>query len=55
MRKEVGLEINVEKSKLFSRYQNAGHIRVIKLANRSFGNMSQLKYLGATATSKNLL
>jgi hypothetical protein len=34
--KEVGLEINVEKTKymLLSRHQNAGQIRDIKIANR---------------------
>jgi hypothetical protein len=34
--KEVGLEVNVEKSKytLVSRYQNAHQIRVIKVGNR---------------------
>jgi hypothetical protein len=39
--KEVGLEINVEKTKhmLLSRYQNVGLNRDIKITNRSFGNM----------------
>jgi hypothetical protein len=43
--KEVGLEINVEKTKymLLPHYQNAGQNRDIKIANRSFGNVSQLK------------
>jgi hypothetical protein len=45
--KEVGLEINVEKTKylLLSRHQNAGQNRDIKIANRSFENVSQFKYL----------
>jgi hypothetical protein len=36
--KEVGLEINVEKTKyrLLSRHQNVGRNRDIKIANRSF-------------------
>jgi hypothetical protein len=40
--KEVGLEINVEKTKymLLSRYQNVGQIRDIKIANQSFENVS---------------
>jgi hypothetical protein len=44
--KEVGLEINVEKTKymLLSGHQNAGQNRDIKIANRSFENVSQLKY-----------
>jgi hypothetical protein len=41
--KEVGLEINVEKTKymLLSRHQNAGQDPDIKIANRSFENVSQ--------------
>jgi hypothetical protein len=46
--KEVGLEINVEKGKymLLSRHQNVGQNRDINIANRSFENVSQFKYLG---------
>jgi hypothetical protein len=42
---EIGLEINVEKSKymLLSRHQNAGKNHDIKMANRSFENVSQIK------------
>jgi hypothetical protein len=55
--KEVGLEINVEKTKyiLLSRHQNAGQNRDIKTANRSFENVSQVKYLGTKVTNKNLI
>jgi hypothetical protein len=55
--KDVGLEINVEKSKymLLSRQQNVGQSRDIKIANRSFGNVSQFKYLGTTVTNQNLI
>jgi hypothetical protein len=42
--KEVGLEINVKKT--LSRDQNVGRNRDIKIANRSFENMLQFKYLG---------
>jgi hypothetical protein len=51
--KEVGLGINVEKTKytLLSRHQNVGQKRDIKIANRSFENVSQFKYLGTTVTS----
>jgi hypothetical protein len=54
--KEVSLEINVEKTKcmLLSRHQNAGQNRDIKITNRSFENVTQLKYL-ATTTSQNLI
>jgi hypothetical protein len=46
--KEVGLEINVEKTTymLLSRHRNVGRIRNIKIANRSFKNVSQFKHWG---------
>jgi hypothetical protein len=53
--KEVGLEINVEKTMymLLSRQQNVGQNRDIKIAKRSFQNVSQFKYLGTTVTNQN--
>jgi hypothetical protein len=55
--KEIDLEINVEKTKymLLSRHQNVGQNRVIKIANRSFENVSHFKYLGTTVTNQNLI
>jgi hypothetical protein len=55
--KEVGLGIIVEKTKymLLSCHQNAGQNRDIKIANRSFENVSQLKYLGTAATNQNVI
>jgi hypothetical protein len=55
--KEVGLEINVDKSKymLLSRHQNVGQNRDIKIANRSFENVSQFEYLVTTVTNQNLI
>jgi hypothetical protein len=55
--KEDGLEIHVEKTKymLLSRHQNAGQNRDIKIANRSFENVSQFKYLGITVINQNLI
>jgi hypothetical protein len=46
--KEVCLEIKVERTKymLLSSHQNVGQNRDIKIANRSFENVSQFKYLG---------
>jgi hypothetical protein len=54
--KEVGLEMNVEKTKymLLSCHQNVGQSRGIKIANRSLENVSQLRYLGKTVTNRNL-
>jgi hypothetical protein len=53
--KEVGLEVNVEKTKymLVSRDQHAGQTREIKIGNRSFDNVSHFKYLGTTVTKQN--
>jgi hypothetical protein len=55
--KEVGLEINVEKIKymLLSRQQNVGQNREMKIAKRSFENVSQFKYLRTTVTNQNLI
>jgi hypothetical protein len=55
--KEVGLEINVEKSKytLLFRHQNVGQYWDITIANRSFENLSQFKYLGTTVRNQNLI
>jgi hypothetical protein len=40
---------------LLSRQQNAGQNRDIKIANRSFENMPQFKYLETTLTNQNLI
>jgi hypothetical protein len=40
---------------LLSRHQNVGRNRDIKIANRSFGNVSQLRYLGTTVSNQNLI
>jgi hypothetical protein len=55
--KEVGLEINVEKTKhmLLSRCQNVGQNQNIKIANRSFQNVSQFKYLGTTVKNQHFI
>jgi hypothetical protein len=46
--KDVVLEVNAEKTKymLLSRHQNAGRNYNMKVANRSFDNVSQFTYLG---------
>jgi hypothetical protein len=55
--KEVCLEINVKKTKymLLSRQQNVGQNRDIRIANISYENVSQFKYLGTTVTNQNLI
>jgi hypothetical protein len=40
---------------LLPRHQNVGQNWDIKIANRSFGNVSQFKYLGTTVTNQNLI
>jgi hypothetical protein len=52
--KEVGLEVNVEKTKymLVSHYQNVHQNRDKKLRNRSCENVSLFKYLGTTVTNR---
>jgi hypothetical protein len=40
---------------LLSRQQNISQNLDIKIANRSFENMSQFKYLGTTVTNQNLV
>jgi hypothetical protein len=54
--KEIGLEINVEKTRnmLLSCQHNVGQNWDIKIAHRSFENVSQIKYLGMTITNQNL-
>jgi hypothetical protein len=54
---EVGLEVNAEKTKymLLSRRQNAGQNRDIKIAGRSFENVTQFRYLGTAVTNQNLI
>jgi hypothetical protein len=55
--KEVGLEINVEKTKykLSSRHQNVGQNQDLKIGDGSFENVSQFRYLGMTVTNQNLI
>jgi hypothetical protein len=49
-RKEIGLEVNTEKTKymLLSNHD-------IKIGNRWFENVAQFKYLGTTITNENLI
>jgi hypothetical protein len=55
--KEVGLETNLEKTKymLLSHHQNVDRNRDIKIANISFENETEFKYLGTTVTNQNLI
>jgi hypothetical protein len=40
---------------LLSRHPNAGQNHDIKIANRSFENIAQFKYLGTTVTNQNFI
>jgi hypothetical protein len=40
---------------LLSHQLNAGQVWDMKIANRSFGNVSQFNYLGMTVTNQNLI
>jgi hypothetical protein len=55
--KEVGLEVNPEKTKymLMSRSQEIGHKHSIKIANRSYEDVTEFKYLGTTLTDQNYM
>jgi hypothetical protein len=55
--KEVGLEVNPEKSKymLVSRCRNEGQSQSIMMGNRYFESMAKFKYLGATLTDQNCI
>jgi hypothetical protein len=52
--KEVGLEVNPEKSKyrLMLRSQKIEQKHDIKIANRSFESVAKFKYLGTTLTDQ---
>jgi hypothetical protein len=53
--KEVGLEVNLEKTKymLMSRSLKIGQKLIIKTANSSFEDVKKFKYLGTTLTDQN--
>jgi ribosomal protein S2 len=54
--KKVGLKEHTEKIRyMLSRQQNAGQNHDIKIANRSFENVAQFRYLGMTVTNQNLI
>jgi hypothetical protein len=55
--KEVGLDVNAEKTKytLLSFHQNAVQNHDMKIANRSFENVAQFKYLETTVINLNLI
>jgi hypothetical protein len=54
---KVGIEVNVEKTMymLLSCHQNVGQNWDIKIAKRSFENVSLFKYLGTTVTNQNFI
>jgi hypothetical protein len=53
--KEIGLEVNAEKTKymIMSQNQKAGHNHNINIDNKSFKRVEEFKYLGATLKNRN--
>jgi hypothetical protein len=53
--RDVGLEINAEKTKymVMSLHPNSRQNQNIRIADKSFENVAQFKYLGATLTNQN--
>jgi hypothetical protein len=53
--RDVGLEINAHKTKymIMSRHPNSGQNQNIRIANESFENVANFKYLGATLRNQN--
>jgi hypothetical protein len=53
--RDIDLEINAEKTKymIMSRYPNSGQSQNIRIANESFENVAEFKYLGTTLTNQN--
>jgi hypothetical protein len=51
------MEVNAEKTKRMwpSRHQMAGQSHDLKVGNRSFENLAQLRYLGTTVTNQTLI
>jgi hypothetical protein len=56
-RKEVGLEVNPEETKymLMLHYQKTGQKHSIKIANRSFEDVTKFKYIGTTLADQNCM
>jgi hypothetical protein len=56
-KKEVGLEVNVKKTKFMfmSCHQTTGQNLYVKVANKSFDNVAELNHLGIMLTNQNCI
>jgi hypothetical protein len=56
-KREVGIVVNTEKAKytVIFRCQNAGEIHNLMIANKSFENVTNFKYLGKAIKNKNYI
>ena len=53
--KEIGLEVNVDKTKYLVMYRDAGRSHNMKIDNSSFESVEEFKYMGTTLTNQSYI